>query len=111
MALTLEQQKSILTEIVKGENGKVLKSDLTEAKVTELQGLVGEELDVRFDFTRTETTQDEDGEDVQNEVVEDMYCNKFVETDEAFMTDRDALSNYEAGEDLTALEAKTKITL
>ena len=63
--MELATQQAILTEIVKGENGKMLKTDLSPEKITELQGYVGQSLDCRFDFTRTE------GEE---EVTEEMAC-------------------------------------
>lgn len=103
--MDLSTQQSILTEITKGEYGKVLKSALTAGKVTELEGLVGQTLDCRFDFTRTDQEE--------NEIVEDMYCGEFTESFDGlcFCVDRDMLANYSAGAELTALEAKTKITL
>lgn len=121
--MTEAQQKSILTEIVKGEKGQVEKSQLTEEKVTELQGFVGEKLDCRFDFTRTETVQNEEGVDVEQEVVEDMYCGALRETETHFTVERDMLANYDGTEVypefhelegqniLSTLQAKTKVTL
>jgi len=107
--MELATQQAILTEIVKGENGKMLKTDLSPEKITELQGYVGQSLDCRFDFTRTE------GEE---EVTEEMACGIFVEGNTFFLVERDMLANYDGTEVdaddnniLAGLQALPKITL
>ena len=117
MALTATQKKTIFTELLKGENGIVAK---TEENTALLSGFAGEDLDCNFDFTRTQKTgeQDDKGVDITEEITEKMYCEQFIETVEVFMTNRDALSNYNGSEVdgegnniLEALEAKTTITI
>ena len=119
--LTTANKKAILTILQEdGENGIVRKADLSQEQITTLTGFAGEELDCNFDFTRTQKTgeQDDKGVDITEEIIEKMYCNNFIETSDAFMTDRDALSNYSGSEVdeegnniLEALEAKTTITI
>lgn len=115
-------QQLILTEIVKGKNGIVEK---TEANTALLQEFVGQKLDCRFDFTRTQTSLDEDGVEVEKQVTEDMYCGVFKESDDglSYMVERDKLDNYDgtevydnkhefAGQNTLAhLQSKPKITL
>lgn len=119
-ALTEAQKKTIMKEIIKGENGKVMKADLTKAKISALQAFVGEDLDCRLDFTRTTKGKiDKDGEQEKDlEISEEMECGKLIEAEDFFLVERDMLSNYDGSEKdeegesiLAAKEAKSKITI
>tara|TARA_Y100000310_G_scaffold121659_1_gene120409 strand:+ start:5389 stop:5745 length:357 start_codon:yes stop_codon:yes gene_type:complete len=118
--MTSEQKRTILAELVKGENGAVHKAELDIEATATLNGFVGEELDCLFEFSRTQKTgeQDAEGTDIFETITEKMYCNMLVETEGAYMTDRDRLSNYdgtevdEDGENiLNKLQAKETITI
>ena len=90
--MTNTQKKTILTEIVKGENGVVDKAELTEAKITALDALVGEELDCLHEFLRP-------GKEEGDTIAEVMYCGMFRLSDDEdkYLVERDMVDNHEEG--------------